>query len=91
MDGSQKVFASTNQHINNESIEENASCNIYTGTFTTNRDLVQHLNFCRRRYIANNGSQTKTTSDGNKDNTKNSSRSKATKFQIILKVKKSFT
>ena len=59
MDGSQKVFASTNQHINNESIEENASCNIYTGTFTTNRDLVQHLNFCRRRYIANNGSQTK--------------------------------
>ena len=72
MNGSQNIFASsTNQQINSENIEENASCNICARTFLMNRDLLQHLNFCRRISITNNGNQTLTTNDGNNDNTSN--------------------
>ena len=75
MDGSQNIFASsTNQQINSENIEENTSCNICARTFRTNRGLLQHLNFCRRRNITSNGNQT-ITRDGNNDNTSNSNNS----------------
>ena len=44
MDGSQNIFSlSTNQQINSENIEENASCNSCARTFHTNRGLLQHL------------------------------------------------
>ena len=73
MDGIQNIVASsTNQQINSENTEENASCNIYARTFRTNRGLLQHLNFCRRRNITNNGNQTIATNDDNNDNTSNS-------------------
>ena len=73
MDGIQNIVASsTSQQINSENTEENASCNIYARTFRTNRGLLQHLNFCRRRNITNNGNQTIATNDDNNDNTSNS-------------------
>ena len=76
MDGSQNIFASsTNLQINSENIEENTSYNICARTFRTNRGLLQHLNFCRRRNITSNGNQTITTRDDNSDNTSNSNNS----------------
>ena len=43
MDGTQNIFAlSTNQQINSEKTEEDASCNICAKTFRTNRGLLQH-------------------------------------------------
>ena len=76
MDGSQNIFASsTYQQINSENIEENASCNICARTFRTNRGLLHHLNFCRKRNITNNSNQTITTNDDNNDNTSNSNNS----------------
>ena len=77
MDRSQNIFAlSTNQQINSENIEENASCNICARTFRTNRGLLQHLHFCRRRNMTNNSNQTMTTAnDDNNANTSNSNNS----------------
>ena len=77
MDGSQNILASsTNQQIDSENIEENACCNICAKTFRTNRGLLQHLNFCRRRNVISNGNQTITsTNDHNNDNTSNSNNS----------------
>ena len=46
MDGSQIIFSlSTNQQINSENTEENASCNICARTFHTNCGLLQHLTY----------------------------------------------
>ena len=77
MGRSQNRFTlSTNQQINSENIEENASCNICARTFRTNRGLLQHLNFCRRRSMTNNSNQTMATAnDDNNANTSNSNNS----------------
>ena len=74
MDGSENIFVlSTNQQINSENIEENASCNIYARTFRTSRGLLQHLNVCQRRNMTNNSNQTMTAAnDDNNDNISNS-------------------
>ena len=70
MDGSQNIFASSSyQQIKSENIEENAS------SIRTNRGLLHHLNFCRKRNITNNSNQTITTNDDNSDNTSNSNNS----------------
>ena len=76
MDGSQNIFASSiNQQTNSENIEENANCNICPRTFRTNRGLLQHLNYCRRRNITNNSYQTITTKNDNNGNISNSNNS----------------
>ena len=76
MDGSQNIFASsTNQQVNTEHIEENASWNICAKTFCTNRGLVQNLGFYRRRNITKNGNQTIATNNGNDNNTSNNNNS----------------
>ena len=73
MDGSQNIFASsTSQQINSENIEGNASRNICARTFHTNRGLLQHLNFLRRRNITSNGNQTTTNNNNNTSNSNNS-------------------
>ena len=45
-------------------------------SFFTNRGLLQHLGFCRRRNMTSNGNQTVTTAnDDNNDNTSSSNNS----------------
>ena len=77
MNRSQNIItSSTNQQINSGNIEENATYIICPKTSRTNRALLQHLNFCRRRNITSNGSLTiATTNYDNNDNTSNSNNS----------------
>ena len=89
MDGSENIFVlSTNQQINSENIEENASCNIYARTFRSNRGLLQRLNVCQRRNMTNNSNQTMTAAnDDNNDNTVTATIAMAMIFQTTLKVR----
>ena len=79
------------QQINSENIEGNASCNICARTFRTNRGLLQHLNFCRRRNMTNNINQTMATAnDDSNANTSNSNKSNGNDIPVKIESQEKF-
>ena len=49
MEGSSNSITQTNDEYRDQSSDQNVWCDICARTFRTNRGLLQHLNYCRRR------------------------------------------
>ena len=49
MEDNPSELAASNEQNQNHNSGQYVSCNICQGTFKTNRGLLQHLSFCRKR------------------------------------------